>query len=151
MSLPIYCIFKDDLRFEFFKFERNPTPSFIHGCFPGHPIHLQHGLELPNFTTMESSLPYILQLRCICEVIFDTMLCTYIAGLKACYNRSLEMEKKGWKSMALDGWDQVLQSAECALAAFREAEGQCRDGVMTSNDYRIFNSQNQRIVHSEVR
>ena len=33
------------------------------------------------------------------------------------------MEKKGWKSLALDGWDQVLQSAECALAAFREAEG----------------------------
>ncbi|KAF8223296.1 hypothetical protein L208DRAFT_1317370 [Tricholoma matsutake] len=36
-SLPIHCIFTDGWAFEFFKFERNPNPIFIRGCFPGDP------------------------------------------------------------------------------------------------------------------
>jgi len=89
-SLPIHCVFMDGWTFEFFKFERNPIASFIRGCFPGDPKHLRRGLEVPNFASMKTSLPFILQLRCACEIIFDVMLSAYIAGLKAYYNRSQE-------------------------------------------------------------
>ena len=84
---------------------------------------------------MKTSLPFILQLRCACEVIFDVMLNSYIAGLKAYYNRSQEMGKKqGLKRPSLDGWDRALQLAERALVAFREAEGQREGGDLDSAD-----------------
>jgi hypothetical protein len=74
---------------------------------------------------METSLPFILQLRCVCETIFDVMLSAYIAGLQAYYNRSEGKGKKlGSKRPRFDGWDRALQSATRALAAFRKAEGQ---------------------------
>ena len=84
---------------------------------------------------MKTSLPFILQLRCACEVIFDVMLSAYITGLKAYYSRSQEQGKKqGSKRPSLDGWDRALQSAERALAAFREAEGQREGGDLDSAD-----------------
>ena len=82
---------------------------------------------------MKTCLPFILQLRCACEIIFDLMLSAYIAGLKAYYNRSQEKGKKQG-STSLDGWDRALQSAECALAAFREAEGQREGGDLNFAD-----------------
>ncbi|KAF8224600.1 hypothetical protein L208DRAFT_1310410, partial [Tricholoma matsutake] len=134
-SLPIHCVFTDGWTFEFFKFERNPTPSFIRGCFLGDPKHLRRGLEILNFASMKTSLPFILQLRCACEVIFDVMLSAYITGLKAYYSRSEEQGKKqGSKRPSLDGWERALQSAERALAAFREAEGQREGGDLDSAD-----------------
>ncbi|KAF8622535.1 hypothetical protein AX15_006941 [Amanita polypyramis BW_CC] len=134
-SLPIHCIFTDGLTYEFFKFERNPNPSFIRGCFPGDPKHLRRGLKVPDYSSMSTTLPFILQLRCTCETIFDIMLSAYIAGLKAYYARSEEMgRKKGSKRPSLDGWDRALQSAGRALAAFREAEVQRKDGDLDSAD-----------------
>lgn len=41
---------------------------------------------------------------------------------------------QGLKKPSLDVWDQALQSAECALAAFREAESQRKDGDLDSAD-----------------
>jgi hypothetical protein len=84
---------------------------------------------------METSLPFILQLRRTCEAIFDVMLSAYITGLKAYYSRLQEQGKKqGSKRPSLDGWDRALQLAECALAAFREAEGQRKGGDLDSAD-----------------
>ncbi|EDR01183.1 uncharacterized protein LACBIDRAFT_333536 [Laccaria bicolor S238N-H82] len=126
-SLPIHCIFTDGLTYEFFKFERNPNPSFIRGCFPGDPNHLRRGLKVPNYSYMKTTLPFILQLRCACETIFDMMLSAYIAGLKA--------EEKGKRQGPnLDGWDRALQLADRALAAFRQAEVQRKDGDLDSSD-----------------
>jgi hypothetical protein len=123
------------LNYEFFKFERNPNPSFIRGCFFGDPVHLQRGLKVFDYTSMTSTLPFILQLRCACEIIFDIMLNAYIAGLKAYYVRSEEKERKqGLKGPSLDGWDLALQSADRALAAFREAEVQRKDGDLDLAD-----------------
>ena len=98
-------------------------------------MHLQRGLKVPDFTSMMTSLPFILQLRCACETIFDMILSAYIAGLKAYYNQSEERGKKhGTKQPSLDGWDQALQWAEHALATFREAECQCKGGDLDSAD-----------------
>jgi len=63
------------------------------------------------------------------------MLSAYIAGLKAYYVRSEEMgRKQGSKRPSLDGWDRACQSADRALAAFREAEVQRKDGNLDSAD-----------------
>ncbi|KIL56851.1 hypothetical protein M378DRAFT_172333 [Amanita muscaria Koide BX008] len=140
-SLPIHCIFTDGLSYEFFKFERNPNPSFIRGCFPGDPYHLRHGLKVPDYSSMPTALPFILQLRCACETIFDIMLSAYIAGLKAYYQSEayyVQSEAKarelGLKRPSSDGWDRALQSADRALAGFREAEVQRKDDDLDSAD-----------------
>ena len=84
---------------------------------------------------MKTTLPFILQLRCACETIFDMMLSAYIAGLKANYVQSEEKGKRqGSKRPNLDGWDRALQSADRALAAFRQAEVQRKDGDLDSAD-----------------
>jgi len=87
-SLPIHCILSDGLSFEFFKFERTHTPRFLRGCFAGDPVHLRRGLELLDFVKRSTSLPFILELRGVCETIFDMMLCAYISGLQACHKAS---------------------------------------------------------------
>jgi hypothetical protein len=104
-SLPIYCILCDGLSFEFFKYERTTLiPSFFRGCFPGDPEHLQRGLQVPDFTTTETSLPFILHLRCVCETIFDVMLTGYTSGLNAYGKRSvLAGKREGLKRPSLDG------------------------------------------------
>ena len=134
-SLPIHCIFSHGMSFEFYKFERTPNPSFLRGCFSGDPKHLRRGLQVPDFTIMETSLPFIIQLRLVCETIFDVMLSAYIAGLKAYYNRSKDKgEKQGSMRPSLYGWDEALQSAELAQTKFREAEHHRKDGDIDSAD-----------------
>ncbi|KAF9030342.1 hypothetical protein BDZ89DRAFT_949763 [Hymenopellis radicata] len=137
-SLPIHCIFTDGLTYEFFKFEKKPknsNPSFLRGCFSGDPVHLRHGLNVPDYSFMETTLPFILQLRCACETVFDIMLSAYIEGLKAYHVHSEEWGRKhGSKRPSLDGWDRALQSADRALAAFREAEVQRKDGDLDAAD-----------------
>ena len=60
------------------------------------------------------------------------MLNAYIARLKV----QLEEKgrKQGLKRPSLDGWDQALQLANCALAGFREAEVQRKNGDLDSAD-----------------
>jgi hypothetical protein len=86
-SLPNFCILSDGVTFEFFKFERNGSDSsFFRGCFPGDPILLQRGLTSP---TTDSPLPFILQLCCVCETVFDVMLSAYIHALNAYHGSRL--------------------------------------------------------------
>jgi hypothetical protein len=86
-------------------------------------------LEIPDFSKSETSTPFILSLRGICERIFDVMLCAYISGLKAYHQRSKTLgEKEGLKRPSFDNWDQALVSAENALATFRKAENQRGEG-----------------------
>ena len=125
-SLPLHCIFIHNGSFEFFKFERTPTSSFVRGAFPGNPTHLQHGLKLPDFVNAESSLPFILQLRPLCEIIFDMLLVAYIAGLTAYYDQCKETEG--------ENRTRSLRPAEQALAVFREAEAQREAGELDLAD-----------------
>jgi hypothetical protein len=123
------------LSFEFFKFERKPHPTFLRGCFPGDPMHLRCGLKVPNFLSMETSLPFILKVHRVCETVFNVMLSAYIAGLNAYYNHSKDKgEKQGSKRPSLDGWDKALQLAELAQSKFREAEDQRKSGDVISAD-----------------
>ena len=94
------------------------------------------GLKVPDCWCMTTTLPFILQLRCACEIIFDIVLSAYISGLKADYVQSEERRKQGLKRPSLDGWDQdqTLQSANYALAAFRKAEVQRMEGDLDSAD-----------------
>jgi hypothetical protein len=133
-SLPIHCIFSDGLTFEFFTFERTPNPTFRRGCFAGDPKHLRRGLKVPDFSTMDTYLPFILQLRCVCETIFDVMLSAYIAGLKAYHNRSND---RGKQRPSFDAWDRALQSAELAQINFREAETQRKGDDIASADVTV--------------
>lgn len=134
-SLPIHCILCDGLSFEFFKFERTQDSPFRRGCFAGDPEHLRRGLPVPDFTITETSLPFILHLRRVCETIFDTMLCAYLSSLQAYHERSKRRgEKQGSKRPSFDGWDVALKSAEDALATFRQAESQRQNGDLDSAD-----------------
>jgi hypothetical protein len=66
------------------------------------------------------------------------MLSAYIAGLKACYNKSKDKgEKEGSTRPSLDGWDKALQSAVRAREIFREAEDQRKDGDIDSADVTV--------------
>ena len=68
--------------------------------------------------SVESSLPFILRLRIVCEIIFDMLLTAYIAGLSAYYSKGDEKKDKA----------RSLQPAEQALVALREAEAQREAG-----------------------
>ena len=137
-SLPIHCILSDGLSFEFFKFERSPKPRFFRGCFAGDPPHLRRGLRFLDFTEAETSLPFILQLRRVCETVFDTMLRAYISGLKAHQTASeAKGKKQGSKRLSLDAWDDALKSAEEALRKFREAESLREKGDPSSADKNV--------------
>lgn len=98
-------------------------------------MHLRRGLKVPDFSSMETSLPFILELRRVCDTVFDVMLSAYIAGLKAYHDQSKDKgEKQGSQRPSLDGWDKALQSAELAQKKFREAEGQRRSHDFVSAD-----------------
>lgn len=128
-SLPIHCIFSDGWSFEFFKFERSPNPSFLRGNFPGDPIRFQSGLDVPDLKKLDTPLPFITQLRCICEVIFDVMQSAYIAGSKAHYKQVEDREaKQSYTRPHFDKCDQTLQSVEDTLRACRMAEARCKAG-----------------------
>lgn len=146
-SLPILCILSDGLTFEFFKFERvGSVSSFFRGCYPGDPESLQHGLTLPDPKNAESSLPFILQLRCICETIFDAMLSAYISALTAYRERSVSTgEREGVKRPSLDGWDRALMLAEDALETFRKAETQRKNGRVEFADMSVM--EGLRLLH----
>lgn len=134
-SLPIHCILSNGYCFEIFKFERSPNPTFLRGNFPGDPEQFHYGLELPDLRRLSTTLPFIIELRRICEVVFDVMLSAYIVGLKAHYKQSEEKEKRqGSKRPRFNRPDRALQSAEDALEAFRTAEGQCKDGDLDGAD-----------------
>ncbi|KAM6503629.1 hypothetical protein JOM56_000572 [Amanita muscaria] len=129
-SLPIHCIFTDGLTYEIFKFERNPNPSFIRGCFPGHLNHLQHGLK----------------------TIFDIMLSAYIAGLKAPsldgWDRALQSADRalgGFREAEVQRKDGDLDSADAtvdqALLALQERYKFCShlqsdQSFLTPSQYR---------------
>jgi hypothetical protein len=84
---------------------------------------------------MDSPLPFILQLRCICETIFDTMLSAYISVLQAHRDQSTLAGRRGSvKRLSFDGLDQALKSSMDALEAFRKAEAQRKDGDVVCAD-----------------
>lgn len=66
------------------------------------------------------------------------MLSAYISALNAYHDRSaLTGKREGVKRPSFDGWDQALKSAEDALATFRKAEAQRKDGDVDSADMSV--------------
>lgn len=147
--LPLHCIFFDGFSYEIFKFERNPTPSFLCARFPGDQQRAR-GLPALEVTADGSNLPFILHMRVTSEAIFDTFLNAYIAGLKAHYNKLKEAKKtEGVMGLSLDGWGQVCQNAERALELFRKGEDQRQGGDLDAADSSVsegFLALNERYV-----
>jgi hypothetical protein len=85
---------------------------------------------------MESSLPFILQLRCVCEVVLDIIPArAYVASLKAYYNQSETKRKRDRSTRPTsDGWDQAVQLVERAQATFCKAEDQRQKDDIGSAD-----------------
>ncbi|KAH9002125.1 hypothetical protein EDB86DRAFT_2901409 [Lactarius hatsudake] len=113
-NVPVYGILCDGCSFQFFTFDGNVTPSkFTMGTFPGSTFR---GLKLVDFSSEPTARPFIHSLRPICETIFNLLLLTYIASLKAFRDRFASQQK------SLDGWDKALKFAEEALEMSRAAE-----------------------------
>jgi hypothetical protein len=102
----------------------------------------------PDPKTTDTALPFILQLRCICETIFDIMLSAYVSALNAYHDRSASTGKH-MKGPSLDGWDQALESAKDALATFRKAGTQRKDGSVDSADLSVL--EGLRLLHERYR
>lgn len=74
------------------------------------------------------------------------MLSGYISALNAYHDRSaLPDKQEGVKRPSLDGWGQALKSAEDALATFRKAETQRKDGHVDSADMSVL--EGLRLLH----
>ena len=123
-SVPIYGILSDGESFEFFKFDGSTKPySFYRGCFPGDPIPLQRGLRLGDFTLADNALPFMRDLRTICETTFYVMLLAYISSLKAFWGRSeMKSKKAGQPIQSLDKWEAAIESANETLEKCGDAE-----------------------------
>ena len=85
---------------------------------------------------MDTSLPFILHLRCLCETVFDVMLSAYIAGLEAHYNQ-LKDKKGDSQRSNFDGCEKALRSAQLSQTMFRVAESQRGDGDVVSADLTV--------------
>ena len=136
-SVPIYGILSDGESFEFFKFDGSTKPySFSRGCFPGDPAPLRRGLKLGDFTLAADALPFMRDLRVVCETTFHVMLLAYISSLKAFRGRSeMRSKKAGQPRKSLDKWEAAVMSANQALEKCRDAEAKREAG-----DYRDANA-----------
>ena len=122
-KVPIFGILWDGKSFEFFSFDGSTSPpSFTRGCLPGDPPEFRRGLQLSDFT-LTGPTRFIVELRQICEVIFDLLMSSFVSSLTAFQQRS---ERKGTKDKArksLTKWEEALKHAKDASEKFRNAEG----------------------------
>jgi hypothetical protein len=93
-KVPVFGILCDGKSFEFFSFDGSTSPpSFTRGCLPGDPPEFRRGLQLSDFT-LTGPARFIVELRQICEVIFDLLMSSFVSSLTAFQQRS---ERKGKK------------------------------------------------------
>jgi len=77
------------------------------------------------------------------------MLIAYTSALNAYHDRSaLAGKREGVKKPSFDGWDQALKFAEDALATFRKAETQRKDGNVDSADMSVL--EGLRLLHEST-
>ncbi|KAH9006404.1 hypothetical protein EDB86DRAFT_3144168 [Lactarius hatsudake] len=116
-NVPVYGILCDGTSFLFFAFDGTINPyKFTMGVVPGRRFR---GLKLVDFSSEPTARPFIHSLRSICEIIFNLLLCAYIANLKAFRDR---FASQYGQCKSLDGWDTALEFAEEALEKSQDAE-----------------------------
>ena len=122
--VPVFGILCDGNAFQFFLFDGSTKPfSFSRGTLPGDPPAIRYGFKLDDFTSAESSRPFLRALRQICEIIFDLLLQSYISSLDAYRNRSVgKGRKEGRPRQSTHEWEEALCFAGDALEKFRAAE-----------------------------
>ena len=115
--IPIYGILCDGVAFEFFSFDGSTKPfTFLRGCFPEDPRPLRRGLQLSDFELTETTIPFIRNVRVVCETISGIMLLAYISSLAACHDLPAAKSTKERKPRKdSDKWDAALQSATQSL------------------------------------
>src|SRR5262245_43390610 len=93
IRVPIHGILYNGTAFEFFQFNGRTWPyTFLRGCFPGDPMHLQRGLPLADASLL-GSRAFSISLRPICDTILDTLLVAYSIGLAALRSKARKLSK----------------------------------------------------------
>ena len=127
ISVPIYGMLCDGTHFQFFCFDGNARPyKFSIGLDPRTQFQV---IPLCDFSFHLSSKLFIHGLRTICEIVFNLLLLTYVASLKA-----LVTPQSGQESIS--SWDERLgvglRFAEEALKKSQNAEALRQDDLITN-------------------
>ncbi|KAN0136971.1 hypothetical protein V8E53_005206, partial [Lactarius tabidus] len=121
IRVPVYGILCDGAGFQFFRFngrtEANGPFKFAVGVFPS--SRHENGQMLPIIDPLlgPTSLPFICSLCPICETIFNILMITYIATMKACREISVsepnqcELRGPGVPG-TLASWDNAIDLAK---------------------------------------
>ena len=125
VSMPIYSILYDGNSFRFFIFDGSTKPyKFSRGIFPTSEsrFEIHEGLPLVDFSSEATAHSFVINLRPICEVIFNIFLVTYVAALKMYRDRSVaHPSQRGW-FVSPAPWEEALKFAEAALEKSQHAE-----------------------------
>ena len=130
VCLYLVHILCDGETFQFFSFDGSSKPfSFRRGSLEDSPVFRQI-FKLDDFITTQSSEPFILNLRQICEITFDLLLQSHISSLEAYQTRSATKgEREGKPRKTLQEWEEALCLAYAALERFRAAEKMRQDDL----------------------
>lgn len=98
----------------------------------------QRGISVREFSESDNRLPFILDLRVACEVVFDIMLSAYTEALKA-YLRRSQLKSKLTKTtrLSLKGWHDAQKAVESAQEEFRRGEGLRLRGELDNADMAV--------------
>ena len=140
--MPTYGILFGGDIFQFFIFDGGTKPyKFSIGVVPGTQNHVDSKFKgLPLFAFSSTSLDafehaLILDLRPICETIFNFFLVTYVATLKvirdSCARRG---PRETFGTQSLPHWDEAINLAEEALSKSQDAEAQHQDNSIAAAD-----------------
>lgn len=132
ISMPIYGMLCDGIIFQFFSFDGNTRPyKFSIGLDPSTQFKV---IPLHDFSFQPTSHAFICGLRSICEIVFNLLLLTYIASLKAFMPCEGVAPQSGQENIS--AWDEGLslglRFAEEALKKSQNAEALCQDNLITN-------------------
>lgn len=136
-SSPIYGILCDGNRYEFFRLNRSTKPAiFSRGIITQgdgqHPFDAE-ALRIADFSGTSAS-GFIKSLRPVCEAIFSLFLLSYVNGIEAYFQRSLERNQyQPLKSTSV--WASCHALATNALELALAAAAKAADGdIISANE-----------------
>ena len=135
MPVTVYAILIDGRVVEFFQFDgftrRSRPRSFKRGTLPNDPRIVRYGFKIADHSQLDSSLPFIQQLRPICEMIFGLLPTSYISSLDTYHRHSVAQANKEGKPRASPGqWQIPLILAHKAKEKFQEGEKKREAGLI---------------------
>lgn len=135
-DVPVYGILCDGSSYHFFSFDGKRKPAkFSTGVVAGTPFRgaESKGLLLEYCSSDRTARTFVHSLRPICETIFNILLTTYTASLKAHHDRAAS--RHGEKDDLYD-WKMAFTNANTALRMSQDAENFRWKGSITDADIR---------------